>query len=98
MIKVTNTNTHTVAYYNELTFGKAKYFLAQCLLQQFFLEQHLLSPKKSDIDRLNEIGRQSRDFSHGKDSPSILQNATIKIQIKGVNTNDKREKATLIPK
>ena len=21
---------------------------------------------------LNEIGRQSRDFSHGKDSPSIL--------------------------
>lgn len=24
------------------------------------------------IRRLNEIGRQSRDFSHGKDSPSIL--------------------------
>lgn len=43
MIKVINTNTHTVAYYNELTFGKAKHFLAQCLLQQFFLEQHLLS-------------------------------------------------------
>ena len=51
-----------------------------------------------DANDLNEIGRQSRDFSHGKDSPSILQNATIKIQIKGVNTNDKREKATLIPK
>lgn len=25
-----------------------------------------------DNDLLNEIGRQSRDFSHGKDSPSIL--------------------------
>ena len=65
MIKIINTNTHTVAYYNELTFGKAKHFLAQCLLQQFFLEQHLLRPKKSDIDRLNKkIDRKHWTLDH----------------------------------
>lgn len=31
-----------------------------------------IQTKNKIIDTLNEIGRQSRDFSHGKNSPSIL--------------------------
>ena len=39
---------------------------------QHTLEGHNVSQEQFEKTDLNEIGRQSRDFSHGKDSPSIL--------------------------
>ena len=42
------------------------------VMYQHTLEGHNVSQEQFEKTDLNEIGRQSRDFSHGKDSPSIL--------------------------